>query len=200
MVNDKTIIFLHGFYASGSCEPAKALAECFKGKYNVLTPDLPLHPDDALAYVVELCKKHRPALLVGNSCGAFYAQMASARLNIPALLSNPYFIMTDFLKERKGKHRYKSPRADGNQDFEITDALIEEFRNLQARLFADQGEAMVWGIFGDNDPIAHFEPMFLEHYHTTFHFPGAHTPKAEEIREYYVPIIERMMGEVKNEK
>ena len=31
-----TIIFLHGFFASGSCVTATALKEAFEGKYNAL--------------------------------------------------------------------------------------------------------------------------------------------------------------------
>lgn len=189
----KNIIFLHGFFASGSCEPAIALKEALKGEYNVLCPDLPLHPHDALAYILNLCDEYNPVLIVGNSCGAFYAQMASALWNVPALLCNPYFIMTDFLKERKGEHHYKSPRADGRQDFAIDYKLIEEFEGLQSVQFNKQNPAKVWGIFGDNDPIAHFEPMFLEHYNNSHHFPGAHTPTTDEIREYYVPLIESMV-------
>jgi len=189
----KTIIFLHGFFASGSCVPAMALKEAFEGKYDVLAPDLPLHPHDALAFVAELCEVHKPDLIVGNSCGAFYAQMASALMDVPALLSNPYFIMTDFLKERKGSHQYKSPRADGKQEFVIDDHLIDEFERLQSMQFNKISKAKVWGIFGDNDPIAHFEPMFLEHYKESHHFHGAHTPTAEEIKSYHVPLIEKMM-------
>ena len=191
----KTIIFLHGFFASGSCEPAKALKEALGEKYNVLTPDLPLHPDEALTSVLNLCEEHQPSLLIGNSCGSFYAQIASSLMNVPALLSNPYFKMTDFLKERVGEHQYKSPRADGRQNFTIDEKLIQEFEELQEIQFSKKGSAKVWGIFGDNDPIAHFEPMFLEHYSTSYHFPGAHTPTAEEIRQYHVPLIENMLEE-----
>ena len=39
------ILFLHGFYASGQCVPAVALKEALEGKAEVLTPDLPMHPD-----------------------------------------------------------------------------------------------------------------------------------------------------------
>lgn len=35
------IVFLHGFFASGSCAMAVALREAFDGKAVVLTPDLP---------------------------------------------------------------------------------------------------------------------------------------------------------------
>ena len=192
-MNKNTIIFLHGFFASGRCIPALALKEALSDEYDVLTPDLPLHPHDALAFVLKLCEEHNPVLLVGNSCGSFYAQMASALFNVPALLSNPYFMMTEFLEPRKGEHQYKSNRADGKQDFVIDDALIDEFDGLQSIQFNKISTAKVWGIFGDNDPIAHFEPMFLEHYSTSYHFPGAHTPTADETRRYHVPLIKQML-------
>lgn len=190
----KTIIFLHGFFASGSCIPAVALKSAFAGECNVLTPDLPLRPNEALAYILRLCEQYDPILIVGNSCGAFYAQMVSAQWNVPALLSNPFFMMTEFLKQRKGEHQYKSPRADGKQNFVVDDNLIKEFEGLQSMQFSKCSEAKVWGIFGDNDPIAHFEPMFLEHYEVSHHFPGAHTPTAEEINLYHVPLIRLMLS------
>ena len=37
---------------------------------------------------------------VGNSCGAFYAQMVAPIFGIPALLGNPYFKMTEFLRPK----------------------------------------------------------------------------------------------------
>ena len=40
----KKILFLHGFFATGSCPIARALKEAFEGTAVVLTPDLPLQP------------------------------------------------------------------------------------------------------------------------------------------------------------
>ena len=54
----------------------------------------------------------------------------------------------------------------------------------------------VWGLFGEQDTLAHFEPLFLEYYSHSFHFPGAHTPTAEEVHKWYVPLAERMLAEV----
>lgn len=69
----KNILFLHGFFASGQSVPALALRESFEGRAQVIAPDLPLHPGEALELVRELIDRERPDLLVGNSCGAFYA-------------------------------------------------------------------------------------------------------------------------------
>ena len=210
----KKILFLHGFYASGRCVPALALRESFEGRAEVFTPDLPMHPKEAIEFIRKLIDRENPDLLVGNSCGSFYAQMLAPIVGIPALLGNPHFQMTEFLKQRIGEHQYKSPRKDGKQDFIINEALIEEFAELETVQFnycsrwstesrgvTGEDEASpcyrdrVWGLFGEQDTLAHFEPLFLEHYNHSFHFPGGHTPTAEEVRKWYLPLAEKMLME-----
>ena len=206
MQKKKKILFLHGFYASGQCVPALALMEAFKGRATVLTPDLPLHPAEAIRLIRDICDKEKPDVLVGNSCGAFYAQIISPIVGIPALLGNPHFKMSDFLRERIGSHQYKSPRADGRQDFTIDEQLVKEFEEMEAHQFMDKPSGLdrrdcrniynkvrVWGLFGEEDTLAHFEPLFLEHYTHSFHFPGGHTPTAEQFMTWYVPLIEKLL-------
>lgn len=165
------------------------------GKALVLTPDLPLHPQEALAFIRRLCEQEHPDLLVGNSNGAFLAQIVASENGLPALLGNPYFEMTRFLAERLGPHAYKSPRADGRAHFVIDQALIDEFAEVQRHQWdhcTPEGRERIWGLFGENDRLAHYEPLFLTHYTHAFHFPGQHTPTAEEVRTYYVPLIEEL--------
>ena len=195
----KKILFLHGFYASGQCVPAVALREAFAGRADVLTPDLPMHPQDALRFIRELTDREKPDLLVGNSCGAFYAQMIAPVVGIPALLGNPHFKMSEFLKQRIGQHEYKSPRKDGKQSFVIDEVLVKEFAELEATQFNNCNPLFrdrVWGLFGEQDSLAHFETLFLEHYNHSFHFPGGHTPTADEVRTWYVPLAEKMLIEL----
>ena len=116
-------MFLHGFYASGQCVPAVALREAFEGKAHVLTPDLPLHPADAIR-------------------------------------------------------------------------LIREFEELEAHQFDCcniYNKDRVWGLFGEEDTLAHFEPLFLKHYMNSHHFPGGHTPTAEQFKTWYCPLIEKLL-------
>lgn len=196
-ISHPKILFLHGFFASGECVPAVALREALAGKCEVVTPDLPLHPMEALAFISKLCHEEKPNLLIGNSCGSFYAQQIAGREGIPALLGNPYFEMAKFLRERIGRHQYKSSRKDGKQNFIIDETLISEFTRLEAHQFDYCNEKLktkVWGLFGDNDKLAHYEPLFLQHYTHSFHFPGGHTPNSEEVKEWYVPIAERLLN------
>ncbi len=193
----KKLIFLHGFYASGQCIPAMTLREAFEGKAKVMTPDLPTHPRMALEQIKNLCEEEKPDLLVGNSCGSFYTQMMAPIVGVPALLGNPHFKMTEFLKTRIGEHEYKSPRKDGKQRFVINEDLIREFAELEAIQFDSclpDYKDRIWGLFGENDTLAHFEPLFLKHYSHSFHFPGGHTPTAEEVRTWYVPLIEKLLS------
>ena len=192
----KKILFLHGFYASGQCVPAMALREAFVGRAEVITPDLPMHPKEAVLFIRELIDREQPDLLIGNSCGAFYAQMVAPVVGFSALLGNPHFRMTEFLRQRIGEHQYKSPRKNGNQNFVIDETLIEEFAEMEAIQFDTcdpDFQERIWGLFGEQDTLAHFEPLFLEHYKHSFHFPGGHTPTAEEVRGWYVPLAEKML-------
>ncbi len=248
----KKILFLHGFFATGSCPMARALKEAFEGTAVVLTPDLPLHPKEALKEIRSIIDREQPDLLLGNSCGSFLAQMLAPVVGIPALLGNPYFMMTEFLKECIGEHEYKAPRRDGNQRLVIDEALIEEFAELEAvqfdhcnpyyknrvwglflkerigeheykaprrdgnqRLVIDEAlieefaelEAVqfdhcnpyykdrVWGLFGEQDTLAHFSPLFLKHYNQAFHFPGGHTPTEQEVKTWYAPLAQKMLME-----
>ena len=104
--------------------------------------------------------------------------------------------MSEFLRQRIGQHEYKSPRMDGKQSFVIDEALVGEFAAMEATQF-DHCDPLfrnrVWGLFGEQDTLAHFEPLFLEHYNHSFHFPGGHTPTADEVRSWYVPLAEKML-------
>ena len=100
----KKILFLHGFFATGSCPMARALKEAFEGTAVVLTPDLPLHPKEALKEIRSIIDREQPDLLLGNSCGSFLAQMLVPVVGIPALLGNPYFMMT-----QGGRIKMRSP-------------------------------------------------------------------------------------------
>ena len=192
----KKILFLHGFYASGQCVPAVALKEAFEGEADVITPDLPIHPKEAVSFIRRLINSEKPDLLIGNSCGSFYAQMVAPVMGVPALLGNPHFQMTEFLKQRIGRHQYKSPRKDGKQTFVIDETLIEEFAEMEAVQFNNcdsDFKDRIWGLFGEKDTLAHFEPTFLKYYSKSFHFPGGHTPTAEEVRTWYVPLAKNLL-------
>ena len=60
----------------------------------------------------------------------------------------------------------------------------------------------MWGLFGEQDTLANFEPLFLQHYNNSYHFPGGHTPTEQEVRTWYAPLVQKMLMEysVKEER
>ena len=195
-ISMKKILFLHGFFASGSCPMALALCDALEGRAQVLTPDLPMSPHDALSLIRSLCDREQPDLLVGNSCGAFYAQQVAPIVGIPALLGNPHFGMSRFLQERIGHCSYKSPRRDRHQELEITPELVEEFRSIEAHQCSCYNEYYrdkVWGLFGEQDTLCSYESLFRKYYGQSYRFPGHHTPSEGEVRTWYLPLIQKML-------
>ncbi len=91
--------------------------------------------------------------------------------------------------------QYKSPRENGCQQFVIDDELIREFADMEIHQFdiPHPHQENVWGLFGEKDTLAHFEPLFLKHYIKAYHFPGGHTPTAEEITNWYIPLVEKLL-------
>ena len=75
---------------------------------------------------------------------------------------------------------------------------IEEFAKLEKIQFDccnPYYRDRVWGLFGEQDRLAHYEPMFLEHYNNSHHFPGAHTPTEQEVKTWYAPLAMKMLME-----
>ena len=81
------------------------------------------------------------------------------------------------------------------QDFIIDEQLITEFAEIEEHQFDNYNPGykdVVIGLFVENDTLAHFEPLFRKYYNQCYHFPGGHTPTAEEVQKYYVPLIDNL--------
>ena len=188
------ILFLHGFTSSGQCEIAQTLRAELEGMAEVIAPDLPLFPEEAVTLVGKLCQEHRPQIIVGSSCGAFYAQMYACPQR-KVILVNPFFRMSEFLAPRIGLRQYKSPRADGKLEFEITPNLIEHFKAIEERQFVSytpENKPFVYGLFGKQDTLAHFRSIYDSLYTNAYEFDGGHTMTAENVRRDLVPFIKEI--------
>ena len=139
------VLFLHGFFNSGQCEMAKALQDyltddlrSYDGMYaedevEVLCPDLPKNPYDALDIIREIVNTRGIDVIAGNSCGAMYAHIIAAEYKLPCLVSNPYYEMSEFLKERLGTREYKTERKDGCKTLVIENDLVDSFAKLEKK-------------------------------------------------------------------
>jgi uncharacterized protein len=74
----RVILFVHGLGSCGWGEKSLALRRHL-GLRRVLAPDLPFHPEAAMAHLADLCRRYPVRGLVGSSLGGFYATCQNAR-------------------------------------------------------------------------------------------------------------------------
>jgi predicted esterase YcpF (UPF0227 family) len=82
------ILYLHGFASCGDSTKTRLLKDYF-GDANICAPDLPVPPDDAIAFIDVLIKEKAIDLLIGSSLGGYYAAYFCEKYGIKTVLINP---------------------------------------------------------------------------------------------------------------
>lgn len=193
----KRVIFLHGLNWSGACDIADELRRGLRGIAEVVSPDLPANPAEALATVRGLCDMSLPDLIVGSSYGAFIGQQLVKIIGCPALLCSPMFDMSGFVSGRIGTHRYKSVRASGETDYTITSEIVDAFREMERHQFDCYDpyyRDRVRGFFGSLDRLATSPEEFREYYSHTVEYEGLHTMSRANARDILVPAAKEMLA------
>lgn len=92
----KTLIYLHGLGSSGSSPKIDAIREVLENNgIKVLSPDLPLDPDEAVNVVKKLVHELYDSgqleklIFCGTSLGGFYASYFGERYDSPYVIINP---------------------------------------------------------------------------------------------------------------
>ncbi|MEE3476107.1 MAG: YqiA/YcfP family alpha/beta fold hydrolase [Candidatus Cryptobacteroides sp.] len=183
------ILFIHGLASSGAYKMASTLRILIKGS-EVISPDVPIEPDEALDLLEGICRDEDPDLVVGLSLGGFWAQKLRGRRKI---LINPDFHISALLESMMGEVKYLSPRADGAEYFSITQGICDGYRKLEEGQFKDIGPeeaALTTGIFADRDEMVDCRPEFELHYPGRSHvYPGTHLPDYPHTKRYILPVI-----------
>ena len=184
-----TILFLHGLASSGRYKMASSLRILVKGS-EVLAPDLPIDPDEALSLIRGILLKAHPDLVVGLSWGGFLAQQLRGQRKI---LVNPDFHVSRLMRTMTGEVKYLSPRADGAPSFFLSEALCDRYEALEAGQFEglDETERLLTrGFFADHDEMVDCRAEFERHYPGRgISYPGKHLPTYPEIKTSILPYI-----------
>ena len=183
------LIYFHGFGSSAASGTIRTLSEMLPD-FEVIAPDIPVDPAEALPFLRELCEKEQPNVVVGTSMGGMYAQQM---FGFNRICVNPAFFMSKTSKVLKvGTFEFFKPRLDGQKEFTITEEIIVHFAEMEARQFdgvTPSDSERVWGMFGINDTQVNCEEAFLQHYHNIIHFSGGHRLDDITINEVLIPLI-----------
>lgn len=187
----KKIMYIHGFGSAGSTNTAQLLRE-YLPECEVVSPDVPLHPQEAVALLRETAEREKPDLIIGTSMGGMYAEMM---YGFDRILVNPAFRMAETMKEHglTGKQVFHNPRKDGIQEFIVTKALVKEYKDITENNFSnatsEKEQGLVYGMFGDKDDTVDTYDLFRSHYAQAIRFHGGHRLIDKAVFHYLIPII-----------
>lgn len=190
----KKLMYLHGFGSSAASGTVKTLRELLPD-FDVVAPDIPVDPAEALPFLRGLCMNEVPDVVVGTSMGGMYAQQMRGYNRICV---NPAFEMSKKSNMLTvGTHEYFKPRKDGTTHFEITSEIIRHHAEMEKHQFdgiTETDRKQVWGMFADNDQQVNGESLFLQYYNQVIHFSGEHRMDDRVIEDVLVPLIYRCVA------
>ena len=190
LLKGKKILYVHGFGSSGQSGTVTRIREVFPNA-QVIAPDLPIRPQEAIDLLRETCHQEHPDLIIGTSMGGMYAEML---YGYDRILVNPALQMGDTMKEHGmiGAQQFSNPRQDGVQDFMVTKALVKEYKEMTEQCFlgiTDDEQKRVWGLFGDEDTTVNTYDLFHGHYPTAIRFHGEHRMNDQSFMHSVVPVV-----------
>ena len=196
MERNKKLIYVHGFASSGSSGTVMTLRR-YLTEWRVIAPDLPVDPFEALELLRGLIEEEKPDIVVGTSMGGMYTQQM---WGVPRIVVNPSFEMSrSLLFGKMGRNKYMSKRKDGATEFRIDKAVVERFKEMEKHQFdgiTEDEKKLVVGLFGDKDPIVHFQPLMAQLYgeDRCRWFAGEHRLNDTVVKKVLIPLIEELVG------
>jgi predicted esterase YcpF (UPF0227 family) len=190
MLAGKTLLYCHGFASSGQSGTVTRLRTVMPNA-KVIAPDLPVHPQEAIALLHRICDEEQPDLIIGTSMGGMYAEQLYGydRICVNAALE-----MGETMKAHgmTGTQQFQNPRLDGIQEFYVDKALVKEYKDQSEQRFkgaTPEELCHVYGLFGDKDDVVDTFDMFHAVYPQALHFHGEHRMNDQSFMHSVVPVI-----------
>lgn len=190
LLEGKTLLYVHGFGSSGQSGTVNRLRTVFP-RSTVIAPDLPVHPDEAIALLRQLCADKHPDIILGTSMGGMYTEQLRG---FDRICTNPALCIADTMQAHgmTGTQQFQNPRLDGQQTFYVDKALVKEYRQVSEHRFEgldDDDRQHVYGLFGDHDDVVDTYDLFHEHYPQTIRFHGEHRMDDRSFMHSVLPVI-----------
>ncbi|MCQ2112893.1 MAG: hypothetical protein MJY95_06085 [Bacteroidaceae bacterium] len=188
------IIYFHGFASSGASGTVELLRKALP-EIEVVAPDIPVDPVEALPYLKQLVADENPDLIIGTSMGAMYAQQMYGYKKICV---NPAFNMSTMSHVLKtGEHKFLNGRKDSQKTFKITKDIIQHFNQMERQQFkgiTEFDKENTYGLFGINDKTVNTYDLFKKHYKNAQRFDGEHHLNDKAMRTAVMPLIKQILG------
>lgn len=194
------IIYFHGFGSSGASGTVEELRNILP-EAEIIAPDIPIDPVDALPFLLKLCEDEQPDLIIGTSMGGMYAQQMRG---FKRICVNPALNMSTMSKVLKtGVHKFFNRRKDNSKEFKITKEIIQHHNMMERNQFkgiTDFDKENCYGLFGINDPMVKTYDTFHKYYPHAIRFEGEHRLNGKVIHKVLIPLINEIMNKEDSEK
>ena len=163
----------------------------------VISPDIPVMPVEALAFLQQLVAEEQPSLIIGTSMGGLYTEQM---YGVPRIMVNPSFHMARHLTfQGLGKREFLNKRQDGAKDFRVDKEMIAQFREVEKTSFSkitEEEKTRVWGCFGKNDKFVNCQPDFKKAYGSDHFqlFDGEHRLNDIVLKRDIFPLIKQILN------
>lgn len=193
LMSDKTLLYIHGLASSGNSGTAKEIQRRLP-KTRVLSPDLPVNPQEAYNMLCKMIDEEDVDVMVGSSMGGMFANVING---VAKVLVNPSFHVSESMRKRIGTIPFFNERKDGATDFEITEELCDSYAKLERRQFAffherDTGET--FALFGSDDDTVNCKDEYMKYFGDSYEmFTGGHRLNPEVIHDKLIPIVAELV-------
>ena len=188
------ILYFHGFGSSGASGTVQSLRQMLP-EIEIIAPDIPVDPVEALPFLQALCRQEQPDLIIGTSMGGMYAQQMRG---FKRICVNPAFNMSTMSKVLKtGEHPFFNRRKDNQKTFRITRDIIQHHNQMERQQFkgiTPAEQQLCWGLFGINDPTVNTYDLFRRHYTQAIRFEGEHRLNEKVLRQTLIPLVRQILG------
>ena len=193
----KKVLYIHGFASAGSTGSATQMRNHLYPKgVQVLSPDVPVDPNEAIAFLKAFVEGEQPDLIVATSMGALYAEQLKG---FPRILVNPSFHMARLLTFRGlGKREFRNKRQDGQTEFKVDKQMIQAFQQVEKESFkgiTPEEKLLVWGLFGKQDNLVNCQADVAKHYgkEQMQLFEGEHFLNDKVLSKVVMPLVEQIV-------
>ena len=187
------LIYFHGFGSSGASGTVQLLRRLLP-EDEIIAPDIPVEPLDALPYLRELCEQEQPDIVLGTSMGGMYAHQMHGFKRICVNPAVNMSTMSGVLKT--GEHKFFNGRKDNQKTFRITRDIIQHHNQIERQQFknlTDEDRQHVWGLFGINDKSCNTYGLFSKHYPQCQRFDGEHQLNEKVLKKVGSQLMERKL-------
>ena len=177
------IVYFHGFGSSGASGTVEILRRILPND-EIIAPDIPIEPLEALPYLKEYCEEQQPDLIIGTSMGGMYAHQMKG-----------FKRMSTGVGLKTGVHKFFNRRKDNQKEFKVTRELIQHHNQIERQQFkdiTDDDREKCYGLFGINDPVVKTYDLFHKYYPNAQRFEGEHRLNEKVLRKVVLPLIEKL--------